>query len=466
MTITSDDYARLADYSYGRDEKGNRVDLGAMVGKTAVIGGVRYEVRAHADRPSGYQGTVYQRVDTGEIVVAHRGTEFDRQKWEDLVKADGLMAFSRFNPQADDAIALSREAVRLGRDYASENRVAAPPITHTGHSLGGTLAQVSGHYFGQGGETFNAYGAASLNIRNPATGGFYRMQAGGDAFLNHVMGADFVSAGSPQYGQTRVYTDQREIDTLQRWGYANDRSSLLDPRADVVAAVAAMAGGSHDMHNFLPWDGNNRPDVSILADPGARRLAAQYDPMIDKFRADVFRARDGFGFFGTNLKDVIQTFREPLPPGEPARREEQQRKRGASLEDGAVPDMREPTHPANGMYRQAYAGVSALDRTLGRAPDAASERLAASLTAAGAGLTDIGQVALSRDGSRAFALEAPRGPAESRNRADVEVATAVQRPVEDSTRDWQDAALRLATERAQAQALERDTPAPRNAIVA
>ena len=192
---------------------------------------------------------LYQRVDSGEIVVAHRGTEFERQKWADLIKADGLMAFSRFNPQADDAIALTNEAVKIAGVERSKG-FDIPSITHTGHSLGGTLAQISGHYFGQKGETFNAYGAASLNVRNPATDEYYRMPAGGNAFTNHVMGADFVSAGSPQYGQERRYTNQREIDTLQRYGYENNRD-FFDLRFE-GAAVPAMTGGSHDMHNFLP----------------------------------------------------------------------------------------------------------------------------------------------------------------------------------------------------------------------
>lgn len=143
MTMTSQQYALLADHSYGRDEHGNAVDLSALVGKSTVIGGVEYEVLAFSDKPSGYQGAIYQRTDSGEIVVAHRGTEFDRQKGADLFKADGLMVFSRFNPQADDAIALSEEAVKIAEVLRKKGR-EVPPITHTGHSLGGTLAQISG----------------------------------------------------------------------------------------------------------------------------------------------------------------------------------------------------------------------------------------------------------------------------------------------------------------------------------
>src|SRR5690606_41446196 len=116
---------------------------------------------------------------------------------------------------------------------------------------------------------------------------------GGDAFLNHVMGADVVSAASPQFGQVRTYTNQREIDMLDRWGYDNNRRDLLDARQDVGAAIQSLLGSSHNMDNFLPWDDKHRPDTAVLADPGAQRLAAQYDPMLDKFRNDVARNQIG-----------------------------------------------------------------------------------------------------------------------------------------------------------------------------
>jgi hypothetical protein len=97
-----------------------------------------------------------------------------------------------------------------------------------------------------------------------------------------------------------------------------------------------------------------------------------------------------------------------------------------------------------------------IDRSLGRTPDDASERLAAALTAAGAGLSSISQVALSRDGSRAFAVDT--GPVEVRNRVHVEVATAVQRPVEASTQDWQLASQQLTRQQQEQLAREQAQP--------
>lgn len=465
MTIGTQQYAYLADHSYGRDADGHAVNLKSMIGKETEIGGVAYKVLAYADKPSGYQGAVYQRVDTGEIVVAHRGTEFDRQKWEDLIKTDGRMVVGRNNDQASDAIDLTRQALGLAKDYGERTGTTPPQVTVTGHSLGGTLAQISAHYFDLKGEAFNPYGAASLNLRNPATGEIYRLPEGGKSFVNHVMAADLVSSASPQYGQVQVYAEKREIDALKKYGYENNRS-VLDLRNEISAGVSTMKSGSHDMHNFLPWDANHRADKSILASPEARRLAEQYDPMIDKYRSDIRLDRAGITLMSSSgldvLRDAKQAFRDPLPPGEPARRENARNEHRGASHGNHVPevmlDMRNPAHPANGKYQQAYAGVTDIDRSMGRTPDMASERLAASLTAASAGMSSIGRVGLSNDGSKAFALEASTAPMEARQRAHVDVASAVQRPVEGSTADWQAATHRLAQESMREQSPERNSP--------
>ena len=63
MTLSSRDYAALSEDSY-RDRK---PDPNAKVS----IGGVDYRVLAFSEnKDNGYQGTIYQRLDTREIVVA------------------------------------------------------------------------------------------------------------------------------------------------------------------------------------------------------------------------------------------------------------------------------------------------------------------------------------------------------------------------------------------------------------
>lgn len=69
MSLTTQEYANLADHAY------KDIDQKDINEKKFDIGGIQYKVLAHySDKDTDYQGTIYQQVDTGEIVVAHRGT--------------------------------------------------------------------------------------------------------------------------------------------------------------------------------------------------------------------------------------------------------------------------------------------------------------------------------------------------------------------------------------------------------
>lgn len=337
MSISSQQYADLAFDAY----KGYPVGVFPKDGaRSEVIGGVEYLIRAHVDNDkTGYQGTIYQRRDTGELVVAHRGTEFGREAFKDGALADGGMVLNRSNLQADDAIALTRQALAV-RENDHSLGYPSGPVTTTGHSLGGTLAQISAHHFGLQGETFNAYGAASLGRRIPE---------GGQTVVNHMMAGDAVSAASPQFGETRLYARQQEIDTLHAKGYDNKThwsdalrgyspahiATGTTPPSTLGAAVAM--GGSHSMHHFVGVDAAGQPDRSILADPQARSLAQRQSVQIGEYRQDVRQMRGVLtavsrGIDG-NIKDAVDSIRGPLDPGEPAQRG----RKGAALDPTALP---------------------------------------------------------------------------------------------------------------------------------
>jgi len=106
MSITSQQYANLTMHAYGEKFGGEDRRMRHLVDEKVTLKGVTYKVVAHADKLSGYQGTIYQRMDTGQIVVAHRGTEFGREAIKDGLIADGRMVVARSNRQAADAIAL------------------------------------------------------------------------------------------------------------------------------------------------------------------------------------------------------------------------------------------------------------------------------------------------------------------------------------------------------------------------
>ncbi|CAE1138546.1 lipase family protein [Xanthomonas euroxanthea] len=299
MSITSQQYAALSDdvYKPPRETGPNSTPEN--------IGGISYRRMEYVDSPSGYQGIIYQRVDTNEIIVAHRGTETERELKQDGVHTDGGMVAIRHNRQAAEALELTKHALVYAQKLDKDGEVV--DVTVTGHSLGGDLAQVTAHHYDLKGETFNAYGAVSLDRRIPE---------GGTNVINHVMAGDAVSAASKHYGQVRIYAAPQEITALQKAGYANDRN-VLDDRSPLVAMEL---GESHRMHNFLPFDGNGKPDRSVLEDPRSQQLAQQCAPMIEMYRDDVALSRGGLTLASRHLQsmsvvDGINHLRGTLAPG-------------------------------------------------------------------------------------------------------------------------------------------------------
>ncbi|WP_335338813.1 DUF6792 domain-containing protein, partial [Xanthomonas phaseoli] len=151
MSLKSQQYAALSDDVYQEPRETGPVS------RPVNIGGITYKRLEYVDSPSGYQGMVYQRIDTNEIIVAHRGTETERELKQDGVYTDGGMVAARHNRQAAEAIELTKHALVYAQKIGKDGEV--PDVTVTGHSLGGDLAQVTAHHFGLKGETFNAYGA-------------------------------------------------------------------------------------------------------------------------------------------------------------------------------------------------------------------------------------------------------------------------------------------------------------------
>lgn len=319
MSEPSQQYAGLANDAYENYKVGRHHSPDA---ERVSIGGVAYQVLEHVNNArTGYQGTIYQRIDSREIVVAHRGTE---QIWKDGVATDGAMVASRTNPQADEAIELTRRALSYARQEGRESNGATPEVTVTGHSLGGTLAQVSAHYFDLRGETFNAYGAASLDRRIPE---------GGNRVVNHVMAADAVSSASPHYGLVRFYATEREMTVLNQSGYHEHRGLDFIAR-DTPLTAAGRTLGSHSMHNFLPVDGSGQPDRSVLSDQAAKLRAAENEQTIRSYRGDIEAHRVGVTVISRGapglIRDGVDYLRGPVPAGEPARREQEEAERKQS----------------------------------------------------------------------------------------------------------------------------------------
>jgi hypothetical protein len=269
MTLRPTDYAALSQDSY-KDP---------VLNQSIKIGGVEYTPIAYANDPhTGFQATAYDHKDANgahEVVIAYRGTEFDREPVHDGGVDAGMVALG-VNAQTPDSIAFTQHVITQAQERAKAGGYALD-ISVTGHSLGGTLAEINAHHFKLHGDTFNAYGSAGLAQGIPA---------GGNQVIDYVRATDVVSAASPHFGEVRTYATQEDIDHLSQVGYRNN-SGLLSPR-DPVAEIRRDAGDAHAIAHFAPDKNGN----TILTQANLA-LAHHNQHMISRYRDDIGDARLG-----------------------------------------------------------------------------------------------------------------------------------------------------------------------------
>lgn len=458
MSLRSIDYAMLADNSY--------LDTGKS---DLAIGGIRYSIiDREDDRWTGFQAVAYRREDTREVVIAYRGTEFGREPIKDGL-VDVGMVVGGVNAQARASEAFTARVLR-GANEESARLGKHSYVTVTGHSLGGTLAEINAAKFGLKGETFNAYGAAGLGLHIPE---------GGHQVINHVRAGDPVSAASPHFGEVKIYAAQKDVDRLWSAGY-EDKGGIHNLRT-----VLAVDFDAHAVKNFVP--GNDVLGQSILAPENEIRYRANHD-MIDLYRHDISRIRKHASVaFESRDYVVDHVSRAGQAVVEEARRgaehvgrslvttgEETGRfashafERGLAASAVAMETRRHPSavaftgptppplrldrsdHPDHALFEQARAAVYRLDAQHERTPDRLSENLAGSLTVAArrAGMSRIDHVVLSDDASRSYAIQ---GDLNSPLKRVTEISTelGIAASIDKSSASWRD----VNAQQVQAQAL-------------
>lgn len=333
----------------------------------------QYAVIRTFNDPSGYQGVLYQDQVTGDLVLAHRGTEFGRQPVRDGVLTDLGMVLTGFSAQVPAALRATEAALAYAQDKA---RDCGPlDLALTGHSLGGLLAQYTGHRYGLHAETFDAYGAADLVADlGPDVG----------HIVNHVRATDFVSAASRHVGEVRIYAAEADVAALQQHGYANNERRVADLR-NPVGVMIAMGAQAHYSRNFLPDNDLGIGGSIISADNQQRYL--QYQPMVDKFGKDVATFHDVLSLPRNAIDAVADHVRHAIS-GRPLQREAAGLRVNTCPQPLATIDVR--TMPVeerfwgdlnSPLYRSIATGMEALEAGLGRSPDEATRRVVAGLYA-------------------------------------------------------------------------------------
>jgi hypothetical protein len=188
--MTTPDSLSLSNFVGLSDQVYQDVNLQKQVGDSLFINHSQYEVviAPVSDASTGYQGMVLLDVATRSLIVVNRGTK----GITDLV-ADAAMADKDVNLQWPDALNLAQKA----KNYAAANGITN--IYTTGHSLGGSLAQMQAAYFGWKGVTFNAYGTDELYKAMPG----YTISPNAD-ITNYRTMHDLVSDASVQIGTVKT----------------------------------------------------------------------------------------------------------------------------------------------------------------------------------------------------------------------------------------------------------------------
>lgn len=444
MSIDTTEYALLARHAYKDAKPGQTVDAA----------GAEYVVVDHVDDPrTGFQATAYQRSDTRQIVIAFRGTEFDREPLQDG-GVDAGMVLTGLNAQAPEARAFTERVLDRAKLDAELNHHPLD-VTVTGHSLGGTLAEIAAAKYGLKGETFNAYGAAGL---------LYGIPEGGHQVIDHVRAGDLVSAASPHFGEVLIYAAPQDIETLSKAGYRDD-SGPLSPRNPIKATDFT----AHAIDNFVP---DNKILGYSIASPEGEALYQQHKGMIDRYREDVRDVRTVLSApwelpraVVHGVEDAGRTVAEKVSEGARAvghAVEHAAEDVGHAFEaagerasrafhtlthpdewfdrnaHGAHTRLDQPDHPDHALFQQARTAVHALDAERQRVPDQQSDQLAAAMVVAArkTGLERIDKIVLSDDGQHAYAVQGDLASPFKRV-AEATTTEAAHTPVSNSSAQWE-----------------------------
>lgn len=231
----------------------------------------------------------------------------------------------------------------------------------------------------------------------------------------------------------------------------NAVQSVADKAPAAGAVVGATAGlGVAGAYEFRP---SNYPRLVGAAVAVANGKAAGAEALDRHGMAVVLPSME------SRIENVERDARQTLQRSAPTQTQTPAPAREA-------PHLDDPAHAGHAMFKQAREGVHKVDAQMGRMPDQQSDNLAGALTAAAKanGLNRIDAVALSDNGSRAFAVEHVIPNALSRD-AHVQTAQAVNQPLAQSTAQWQQAAQQQQQAQAQTQQVAQQQANPQQPAV-
>jgi pimeloyl-ACP methyl ester carboxylesterase len=237
----------------------------------------QYTVFGYKDDPvTGFHATAYRSRETGEIIIAYRGTDPDFKKHPGTmlqdIAVDATMVRDTINPQKAEASAFTQKMIAK----AAQQGISKDHVSVAGHSLGGTLAEIEAAKFGLRGITLNAYGAVGMIDGPPLPG---------CQLTNYRMAGDPVSGANGHIGTVVSLASPEDVASLQAGRYLDAPAGSAPPNP-LIAIRAGDHGGAH----FNGTDGNiNVLNPAVMAEYAQRYK--DHQAAFDHLSGDLNRER-------------------------------------------------------------------------------------------------------------------------------------------------------------------------------
>ena len=243
------------------------------------------------------------------------------------------------------------------------------------------------------------------------------------------------------------------------WSDVNSRDISLHKNADKTLDVNVHRNGGDEKLLHVTHPGNARtpsahPGHSAPSSASGDHIqragtlrendhAPQVKDLQQQLAALGYKGADGKlvhpdGDFGKNTRVALEAFQKEhgLTSDGIAGAKTMDALRTANKQ--VSPGLADNAHPGHAMYEQALKGVSDLDAKLGRKPDQATSNLAGAVATAAhkQGLTRVDHVVFDEKHQHAYAVQGDLN-SPLKKVAEVDVAQAVGKPLEQSGKEWQ-----------------------------
>lgn len=228
------------------------------------------EVKESDPNPDGYYGVAFRNGDTGEIVVANRGS---RPSYQGLTQ-DWLGSDPKIAAQGALGVpAAFQRATEFGDQVQAE--FPGAPMHFTGHSLGGAEAQVQAAEVGGTATTFGAPGAAFAVDSDQA-------KSAANSVTNYVLPGDVIGGTGSHIGKTIMLSPAGA--TLLKSGIAGGAGLLIGGPLGTLIALVGVIIANHPLGNYeaaLAESSEASPDpASGGGMPAARLTDMHVCPMV------------------------------------------------------------------------------------------------------------------------------------------------------------------------------------------